>query len=154
MKQDGIWHEISEVKGGPANPFNFTGFFLYLLKALENQRFSDVLRGYRKRPVVRKMQEIVTLIRDNIKNHVFMDEGKWLGKSQWKNYKQCWMILRGKNTLLFRSSCSQMFFKIDFLKNFAKFTGKHLCWSLFLINLQAWKAATLSKRDSNRDVFL
>ena len=30
-----------------------------------------------------------------------------------------------------------MFFKIVVLKNFAIFTGKHLCWSLFLINLQA-----------------
>ena len=30
-----------------------------------------------------------------------------------------------------------MFFKIVALKNFAKFTGKHPCWSLFLIELQA-----------------
>ena len=29
------------------------------------------------------------------------------------------------------------FYKIDVLQNFAKFTGKHLCWSHFLINLQA-----------------
>ena len=29
-----------------------------------------------------------------------------------------------------------VFFKQNFLKNFAIFTGKHLCWSLFLINLQ------------------
>ena len=26
-----------------------------------------------------------------------------------------------------------MFFKIGALKNFANFTGKHLCWSLFLV---------------------
>ena len=32
---------------------------------------------------------------------------------------------------------SQMFFKIGVLKKFAKFTGKHLYWSLFLIKLQA-----------------
>ena len=32
----------------------------------------------------------------------------------------------------FRSSCSQMFYKIVVLKNFAKFTGKPLCWSHFL----------------------
>ena len=32
-----------------------------------------------------------------------------------------------------RSSCSQMFFKIGVLKNFAILTGKYLCWSLFLI---------------------
>ena len=36
-----------------------------------------------------------------------------------------------------RSSRSQMFLKIDVLKNLASFTGKHLCWSLFLIKLQA-----------------
>ena len=29
-----------------------------------------------------------------------------------------------------------MFFKIYVLKNFAMLTGKHLCWSLFLIKLQ------------------
>ena len=36
-----------------------------------------------------------------------------------------------------RNSRSQMFFKIGVLKNFEIFTGKHLCLSLFLINLQA-----------------
>ena len=40
----------------------------------------------------------------------------------------------------FRSShslSSQMFFKIGLLKNFANFTRKHLCWSLFLKKLFA-----------------
>ena len=32
----------------------------------------------------------------------------------------------------FRSSRSQMFFRIRVLNNFARFTRKHLCWSLFL----------------------
>ena len=32
-------------------PFHATGFFLYLLKAAENQKFSDVFRGYIKRPL-------------------------------------------------------------------------------------------------------
>ena len=36
-------------------------------------------------------------------------------------------------SLNFKSSRSQMFFKIDVLKNLAMFTGKHLCWSYFLI---------------------
>ena len=31
---------------------------------------------------------------------------------------------------------SQMFYKRGLLKNFANFTGKCQCWSLFLINLQ------------------
>ena len=40
--------------------------------------------------------------------------------------------------------------KIGVLKNVANFTGKQLCWSIFLIELQA----VLLKRDSNTDVFL
>ena len=36
-----------------------------------------------------------------------------------------------------RSSLLQMFFKIDVLRSFTNFTGKHLCWSLFSKNLQA-----------------
>ena len=38
---------------------------------------------------------------------------------------------------LCRSSRSQMFFKKDVLRNFANFTEKHMCWSPFLIKLQA-----------------
>ena len=34
-------------------------------------------------------------------------------------------------------------------KNFAIFTGKHLCWSLLLIVLRASRPATFLKRDSN-----
>ena len=53
-------------------------------------------------------------------------------------------------TLRFRSSCSQIFIEISVLKNFAIFTGKHLCWSLFLRNLQVLKPASLLKRDFNK----
>ena len=45
-----------------------------------------------------------------------------------------------------KRSCSQ--------KNFANFKGKHLCWSLFLIKLQAWTPAALLKRDPNTGAFL
>ena len=47
-----------------------------------------------------------------------------------------------------------MFCKKDVLKNFAIFTGKHLCKFLFLIKLQASLPATLLTRDSNTGVFL
>ena len=40
------------------------------------------------------------------------------------------------------------------LKNFANFTGKHLCWSLFFTKLQAFRPATLLKIDSYTSVFL
>ena len=36
-----------------------------------------------------------------------------------------------------RSSCLQIFLEIGILKSFVNFTGKHLCWSVFLKNLQA-----------------
>ena len=36
----------------------------------------------------------------------------------------------------FRNCCSQVFFKIGTLKNFAIFTGKHLCWNSFIKWLQ------------------
>ena len=39
---------------------------------------------------------------------------------------------------VFRSSHSQMFPTRGFLKNFGIFTGKLLCWSLFLIKLQLY----------------
>ena len=47
-----------------------------------------------------------------------------------------------------------MFYKIDFLEKFAKFTGKHLCLSLFLTKLQTWGTAALLKRESSSSVFL
>ena len=34
--------------------------------------------------------------------------------------------------IIFRSSHTQMVFKTSVTRNFAIFTGKHLCWSLFL----------------------
>ena len=40
-----------------------------------------------------------------------------------------------------------------FLKIFANFTGKYLCWSLFLIKLQAFRPTTLPKRGSKTGVF-
>ena len=44
--------------------------------------------------------------------------------------------------------------KKTLLKNFAIFTGKQVCWRLFLIKLQAFSPATVLKRDSNTSVFL
>ena len=42
----------------------------------------------------------------------------------------------------------QMFFKIIVLKNFVNFTGKHLRRELLLIKLQAFRTATLLKREN------
>ena len=40
-----------------------------------------------------------------------------------------------------RSNRTNTFFKIGDLRNFAIFTGKLLCWSLFLTKLQVWRPA-------------
>ena len=40
------------------------------------------------------------------------------------------------------------------LKNFAKFTSKHLCQSLFFNKVAGWKPATLLKKDFGIGVFL
>ena len=55
---------------------------------------------------------------------------------------------------LFRSSHRSCSVEKGALKDSANFTGKHLCWSLFLITLQVFKAATLLKVYSYLDVFL
>ena len=46
------------------------------------------------------------------------------------------------------------FIKKAALKNFAIFTGKQLCWSLFLMKLQAFRPASLLKKGSNTGPFV
>ena len=53
-----------------------------------------------------------------------------------------------------RSSRPEMFCKKGVPENFAKFTGKHLCQSLFFNKVASLRPATLIKRDSGADVFL
>ena len=47
-----------------------------------------------------------------------------------------------------KSSRSQIFFETSSLKDFTIFTGKHLCWGLVLVKLQAFNIFT----DSNSGV--
>ena len=54
----------------------------------------------------------------------------------------------------FRSSRPDVFCEKSVLRNFAKFTGKHLCQSLFLIKLQPWGLQLYLIRDSGTGVFL
>ena len=41
--------------------------------------------------------------------------------------KTCY--IKGVHRAKKHSICSQMFYKVVALESFAKFTGKHLCWS-------------------------
>ena len=47
-----------------------------------------------------------------------------------------------------------MFFKIGVLKNVARFTGKHQCWSLFFIKLHALRACNVMKKRFRYRCFL
>ena len=55
-----------------------------------------------------------------------------------------------KFSFTFKSNRSQVIFKNRCLKNFAIFTGKHLCCSLLSITLQAFSPATSLKRLQHR----
>ena len=59
-----------------------------------------------------------------------------------------------KKCVCFRSSDLSCSIEKAVLKNFAISTGKHLPWSLLLIDLWASRPATFLKRDSNTGVFL
>ena len=46
----------------------------------------------------------------------------------------------------------EVFYKKAALKTYAELTGKHLCWSLFLIKFQGFRLVNLLKRDSETGV--
>ena len=54
---------------------------------------------------------------------------------------------------IYRSTRLKLFFKIDFLKNLAIFTGKHLCWSLFLIKYRSEGVQQLYYKETQIQVF-
>ena len=48
--------------------------------------------------------------------------------------------------LVARSSCPELFCEKGVLRNFAKFTGKHLCQCLFFNKVEGLRSATLLKK--------
>ena len=56
----------------------------------------------------------------------------WSNNSVW-----IWKMIVDEIGEVHKSSHLQMYFKIGVLENFTTFTGKYLCWSLFLRKLQA-----------------
>ena len=72
--------------------------------------------------------------------------------------KKWWKVANfstiSKRTEMIQKQQPEVFFKKSVLKNFANFRGKQLCFSLFLIKLEAFGPAVLLKRDSNTGVFL
>ena len=67
----------------------------------------------------------------------------------WKNQKYQFIINLFTSLLqmkLFKSSQQRCSVKKGFLRNFAEFTGKHLCQSLFFTQVAAQPATLLKKR--------
>ena len=77
-----------------------------------------------------------------------------LWKKAWNNEYQSEYESVSRISIWINFHLSHMFFKIGVFKALANFIGKHQCWSIFLIKLQAWRPATLLKRDSNTGVLL
>ena len=94
------------------NLFHAACLFQLLLKKHQKTCFSDIFRGYRKRPLA------------------------WNGLNKISN----------------KSSHRRCSVKNGVLKIFTNTTGKHLCWSFFLIKLQTWRPVTLLKRESDNAV--
>ena len=65
-----------------------------------------------------------------------------------------WVRKSPKKSFWFRSNHRRYSIKKGVLRNFAKFTGKHQCQSLFLIKLKASDLQLCLKRDSGTGVFL
>ena len=91
-------------------------------------------------------------IETTVKNSVFIKRFRITNTAYLRVKPHVWHLSR--YCLRYRSSRSQIFFKIGALKIFAIFIGEHLCWSLFLIKLKAFRPATLSRRNSNKGIFL
>ena len=65
-----------------------------------------------------------------------------------------WKIFEQNVTVAyFKNQPPEVFCKKRALENLANFTGKYLCWSLFLINLQAWGLESFLNRDSITCIF-
>ena len=93
--------------------------------------------------------------------HAYYESKEMFGHKYIKqNYIQNWFSELTKMALHegFLSGCGvfiqkqphEVSYKKAVLKNITIFTGKHLCWSLFLIKLQAPKASSFIKKKLQR----
>ena len=115
----------------------------------------EILHQSKRRVLkVRKMWGLIpTFVEVTVENLV---GGGAFCSSSWIGLKSfSWLFVKLKKPFLTstaRSSHQRCSIKIGVLKNFTKFTGKHLCQSLFF-NKVAGLYATLLKRDSGTGVF-
>ena len=70
-----------------------------------------------------------------------------------QNKKKFWKEKFAFNVIFKKFYSQEVFCKTGVLKNFAKFAGEHLCWSLFLNNATGLSPATLLKRTLRHGCF-
>ena len=89
-------------------------------------------------------------------SNTFLGNETFLMIKFWETRKQCKLLILRYQLLLtkLRGSRPEVFCKKGVLRNFAKFTGKELCRSLFFNKVAGLRPATLLKRDSGTSVFL
>ena len=106
---------------------------LILLKSFTKMVFflMKFLRGFRETQS-NHIQETVILCEKLLNSRIS-------GEQQLNPFYVTYLFLYPKET----ENLWQMFFNIGVLRNFANFTGKHLCQSLFLIKLQAFRFPSL-----------
>ena len=114
--------------------------FISLLECFESPRYACLNTTFIQYPVV-LCQHFYKLCLNLV---IFLLTPTPQTKSSPEQKSELHNCVTNSHFIGFRSSGSQLFFKIiGVLNNFAIFTGKNLCWSLFLIKLQAWRVATL-----------
>ena len=104
------------------NPFIRNVHFLYPPKTSENQRFSDIFRGYKKGKLRSNGVKWNALFRTPFDEFLVS--------------KKTWKITLSRNSKKYkrhitRSSHRRCFVRKGVLRNFAKFKGKQLCQSPF-----------------------
>ena len=103
-------------------------------------QIKDLLRNFKLSAEVEKNSE--TLLTPSMPLLFFCAPWKhqkvwgFLMFSEYRKTPVTWNGLTNNKTFIGRNRRSQMIFKVGVLKNFSNFTGKHLCWSLFL---HAWR---------------
>ena len=76
---------------------------------------------------------------------LLLAKGLWKFESTISFWKCKWRVVL-LVIFLFRSSRPEVFYKTGVLRNFTKFTGKHLCQSLFFNKITGLSPATLLKK--------
>ena len=111
-----------------ANPFHVTGLFQYPLKTSENQRFSDVFLGYRKRPVAQFTLPLLQCIvlnslvglfwrsKDKLTEKHFIYSFQLIGQAYTKLLEavMSWQIFA--QSLKFDSNCNNCYREMKFWK--------------------------------------